>query len=245
MLEMLQNKPLEFAGVIFALLAVIVSIVIYRLQRQNKELAFGVLAEHHLLGVSDELANRVRITFDNRPVENIKLLVFALKNSGNKAVKVEDFIRPITISLGNEAKLLSFECIKECPANLNINISSNEDMLEISPILLNSGDYFLIQVLASVEKAKIEQDIKIVGVSSFVNLTVKQRQNTSFLNGLVPSLTFLGLGYVGLVHPEISSFDENATFIASVVLTIFGIAILAEPFWNRFSRPSRRQIDFS
>ena len=236
MLEMLQNKPLEFAGVIFALLAVIVSIVIYRLQRQNKELAFGVLAEHHLLGVSDELANRVRITFDNRPVENIKLLVFALKNSGNKAVKVEDFIRPITISLGNEAKLLSFECIKE---------SSNEDMLEISPILLNSGDYFLIQVLASVEKAKIEQDIRIVGVSSFVNLSVKQRQNTSFLNGLVPSLTFLGLGYVGLVHPEISSFDENATFIASVVLTIFGIAILAEPFWNRFSRPSRRQIDFS
>ena len=83
MLEMLQDKPLELAGVAFALIAILVSIVIYYLQRQRKELAFGVLSEHHLLGVDEELADRVVVTFDGQPVKNIKLVIFGVKNSGN------------------------------------------------------------------------------------------------------------------------------------------------------------------
>jgi hypothetical protein len=83
--------------------ALIVTIVIYYLQKQRKELAFGVLSARTLVNVSEQVASRVVISFDGVPVTNIRLVVIGLKNSGDKPILATDFERPMT-ALGRPQK---------------------------------------------------------------------------------------------------------------------------------------------
>lgn len=207
-------------------------------------MAFGLLTKHHLLGVSDELADRVRVTFDDVSVKNIKLLVFAFKNSGNKAIKKDDFEYPMKVFLGDDAKLLSFDIIKKYPDNLKIDIYPEQEELRICPALLNSGDYFLVQVLASVDSPSVKLDARIIDVSNLAPLTVKQRQNTNILAGFMGGSMFIGLATMGWLNPETVSLGEKYKSTFFFIIALMGVVILLEPFWNRYSRPSRRQIDF-
>ena len=55
MLDLLRDPVWQFVGVILTLLGVAVAFWIYWLQRQTKELAFGLASSRRLLSIADEL----------------------------------------------------------------------------------------------------------------------------------------------------------------------------------------------
>jgi hypothetical protein len=210
MLEMLQDKPLELAGAAFALIAILVSIVIYYLQRQRKELAFGVLAEHHLLGVDEELADRVVVTFDGQPVKNIKLVIFGVKNSGNQPILVNDFEgRSLRFTFGENAKVLSTEIIRQLPQNLGCSFDVLDDTVQVKPLLLNVNDYFVVQALVTVPEVNMQADSRIVGVSRLSALSVQKPDYRVVI--LSPLILFVFALYPMVILKVIA--DNNSTFV--------------------------------
>ena len=146
-LDLLRDGVWQFVGVVFALVTIAVTLLMYYYQRERRELAFGVLYETQLLSVSTTLANRAQISFDGQVVPNIRLVVLALKNSGNRPVLASDFQSPFAVRFGDAARPLSVEVSKQFPADLGATVQLQGEQLLVQPLLLNPGDYFVLEVI--------------------------------------------------------------------------------------------------
>ncbi|UJS26155.1 hypothetical protein [Thiothrix winogradskyi] len=244
MLEMLQDKPLELAGAAFALIAILVSVVIYYLQRQRKELAFGVLSEHHLLGVDEELADRVAVTFDGQLVKNIRLVIFGVKNSGNQPILINDFEgRSMRFTFGENAKVLSTEIIHQSPHNLGCSLEVVEDTIQVKPLLLNSNDYFVVQVLVTAPEINMQADIRLVGIPTIVELSAQKPEN------LIASIVgrILALSSLILIFPvaAFEIFNKNYLFLVILLIPLFAIPIFWHDLRGAINNLKRRYIDMS
>ena len=82
MIDLLRDPAWQFAGILLTAAAVASSFWIYWLQRQTKELAFGVVSSRRLLTVADEVSSRIRVELDGREIKDLHLTVYAFKNSG-------------------------------------------------------------------------------------------------------------------------------------------------------------------
>ena len=164
MLELLRDPAWQFVGVVLALLAVAVPLVVYQHQRDRRELAFGVFYETPLLGVSRELAGRVQISLDGQAVPNLRLVVLAVKNSGNRPILAVDFHTPLVIRFGSGATALSAQVARRVPENLPISASLSNNEVHIPPLLLNPGDFAIVKVLTTGVAACPTADVRLAGV---------------------------------------------------------------------------------
>jgi hypothetical protein len=220
--------------------------VIYYLQRQRKELAFGVLAEHHLLGVDEELADRVIVTFDGQPVKNIKLVIFGVKNSGNQPIRANDFEdRSMRFTFGENSKVLSTEIIRQSPQNLGCSLEVLDDTAHIKPLLLNSNDYFVVQALVTVPEVNMQADSRIVGVSRLSALSVQKPSYkvvilSLFILPIFALYSMMVLKEVTDNHPTVTDYlAMGAPFLLIILLLSDAI-----PRWkNLLANPIRRYID--
>ncbi len=164
-LEVLRDGAWQFVGAVFALVAIAVTVLLYYYQRERRELAFGVLYETQLLSVSTALANRAQISFDGHVVPNIRLVVLALKNSGNRPILASDFQSPFAMRFGEAERPLSVEVSKQFPADLDASVQLQDEQVLVQPLLLNPGDYLVFKVLTTGESNELSKKARIVGVS--------------------------------------------------------------------------------
>ena len=59
MFDILRDPLWQFAGAILAVLAIAISIVLYRLQRQSKELIYEIVSSTPLLGIQEEVDKKL------------------------------------------------------------------------------------------------------------------------------------------------------------------------------------------
>lgn len=57
------------------------------------------------------------------------------------------------------------EISKFRPSNLQVKLDLDDDNFSFSPLLLNPGDYFVIQALVSGKSPGLEPDFRVVGMS--------------------------------------------------------------------------------
>ncbi|MDD2809551.1 hypothetical protein [Rhodoferax sp.] len=162
MLDFLRDQAWQFFGIV---ISVAVAIWIYRAQSSRAELAFGVLSARELLTIHDSLSSRVTVTLDGALVRDVSLLVFAFKNSGNRPFRAGDFAVPATFEFGSTVRLLSAEISRRSPENLEARIDANESKLVLQPLLLNQGEYVVIQALVAGRNPKVSCNVRVDGVS--------------------------------------------------------------------------------
>ena len=246
-MELLRDPIWQFAGVVLAFGAIAVTLLVYVWQRGGRELAFGVISSRALLSVDDEVSGRVSIAMDGVPVRNLHLIVCGLKNSGTQPVLPEDYERPVAISFGDEAKILILQTTKEYPKNIVTSASSNGNCVEFAKVLLNPGDYAVVQVLLSAETPKVSADCRIVGITQLVELnkpsafpyiTLKSYMVTALQVLIVGAVTwpFFTLDY----PPE--AVDRLERFLPWIVVFFIGITL---SHWaaSRIFNPRSRRID--
>lgn len=256
MIEFIRDPAWQFAGVLLALVAIAVAVVIYYRQTQRKELAFGSLSVRSLLTVSEELANRVVVSFDGERVENIQLLVLGIKNSGDKPILAADFERVFSVGFGLGSRVLSADVTKQFPSDLAASIRTIENRVQLSPLLLNPGDYVVVKVLLSADKLDVVSDCRIVGISRPVPLNEGLRLRPGAIRSLgLKILLFGGIGvgiifldYFGVLKspaprpPRPASPWTDAAYVGGVVL-IFMLVLLRDWIVGRVRNNARRYID--
>ena len=222
MLEALRDPLWQFVGVLLTLVSIGVAFWIFWLQRQTKELAFGLLSSRRLLTVADELTARVRVELDGQTVANVHLLVFGLRNSGHRAVAPSDFERYITLSFA-KGRVLSAEVASQVPQDLGAELSIFDSRLELRPLLLNPGDQLVVQVLISSSEPAYEVQARILDVPSFAPVNTRPRLPPLLSSGIPVAtlgcaLVALGFFVSGTQQHQVFGFAALTAF-----LPLFGI----------------------
>jgi len=72
---------------LIAIVAIGVSILIYRLNKKKKALSYEVLRNDRIFRVVGSLASRVQITVDGKSANNVSLILVDIQNTGNEPIK--------------------------------------------------------------------------------------------------------------------------------------------------------------
>ena len=244
-LEFLRDGAWQAIGTI---LAVFVAIFIYYLQSQRKELAFGILSSQELLTVSQEIAQRVQITFDSIAIKQLHLVNIGIKNSGDKPILKEDFSRNFEIDINGKGKVLLAETIKQFPTYLEVNIIATDSKIEINPLLLNSGEYLVIKVLYAGTAPKVTCSPRIAGISKIADLNkgvrLGPKEILGFTSTTITIIFILAFFYFASlfskkISDEIHIIGIGFLSIWFFALTMFGLEWLR----GHFSNSRRRYID--
>ena len=75
MTEVLRDPVWTFVGAALAILAIIVSIFLWAIQRRKKTLSYDVISSFSLLSVREEIEGKLKVLFEENPVKNVHLLV--------------------------------------------------------------------------------------------------------------------------------------------------------------------------
>ena len=173
--ELIRDPLWQFVGVVLALAAIATSYLQYRASAARKELAFGVLASRRLIAIADNMAPRVSILLDGQPVSNVYLVEFGLKNSGNQPILRDDFDEPVRLTSATATTTLSVQVIRTHPLTLAAEITQYNDTVQLAPLLLNPGDFIVVQALTSGSRPHYSITARIAGVPSFVKINTGWR----------------------------------------------------------------------
>ncbi|MGD2118437.1 MAG: hypothetical protein PVG66_08770 [Chromatiales bacterium] len=164
------------SSVILPVLGILVPITIYMLSDNEKSLSYEILGQYQL--VNDELdISDIEIKYLGNTIQNLELTSLRIFNSGEVPIKADDFEREIKITFSDGSKIYSIKKKASIPKNLAPSIKFENNKLFISPLLLNSSDSFVIDIILSGKNTSVEFDARVVGISSISGESVlKQKQ---------------------------------------------------------------------
>jgi hypothetical protein len=156
------------AAVIAIPVTILVAIYINRKQRREaeaekavKRLVYEVISDAPIANINKAVADRVKILFDEQPVQDLYLLIFQISNGGNIAIKPDDYAEPLQLIFkGN--RIYSCEILEMEPNNLIAEkdlksfLTLNAESVTFSTILLNPNESISIKVLLAGSKRNID-----------------------------------------------------------------------------------------
>ena len=166
LLTSLLRDPLwQFVGVIVA--SVALALTIWRSLQPSHRLAYEYRVDS-LTTVAPTIASDIQVLFRGQPVANVQIALIRVVNVGRLPIRTADFEQPLVVSLGTNAHILGTEVIKTRPTNMRPEMRSVEGSsgIEVSPLLLNQGDFFTLKVLLSGGDALPTIDSRIAGIES-------------------------------------------------------------------------------
>jgi hypothetical protein len=166
-------------GAVFGLFAVIVSFVIYRLQRARKSLSYRVVANSDLLSANVGPNTTLQVVHANHALTEPRLMVLEITNTGNAEIRAEDFAEPFRIKLKDAIRIESVTIAKTRPNGLPVQTIQPDPLtIELAPLLLNPGDQFILEVLLDGKAAEVEATGRVAGVKQISNLSPTKEPRT-------------------------------------------------------------------
>ncbi len=108
--------------------------------------------------------------YDKERVTDARLLDLRVENSGNVAISTDAFEGPMSVPLGEVARVLNRPNVgKTVPPELRPQVSVDGQDLVIAPLLLNAGDSFEVTVLVSQLSDGNRLRARIAGVPKLID----------------------------------------------------------------------------
>jgi hypothetical protein len=162
-MEVLRDAIWQFIGAILALIALIVTIVLYRKQRAKKLLVWDGRSIVSLLSVHESLENELQITYRGHEVKEAYMASIAVANEGNVPITREDYDNAITLTLSGGGDAVSFDVTND---NIKLNGHLEEGgVIRVDPFLLNSGERVNVRLIIIGHMPKIDVKARIIGGS--------------------------------------------------------------------------------
>lgn len=173
-MNILRDPIWQFIGVIIAILF---PLLLYVVQRNRKEVAYEIVSNTPILSLRTEVKGKVQVLLDNKPVNEARLVILRIWNSGNQPIRTEDYDQknPIKFNFGSGTEVLDADILETIPSDLKSRsiLRLNSESIEIEPLLLNRKDSIKIKLLISRFNGDISIDGRIVGVKQISIFTNK------------------------------------------------------------------------
>jgi hypothetical protein len=223
-LNILRDPLWQFIGALLILGSLIVSLFLLK-QRGRKSLTYEILSNISLLSNKEEIKGKLKILFEETPVEDVHLIEIKIINSGNTPIISTDYEQSINLTFNKESKILTTEISETTPRDLPVTATISDGKIIINRILLNNGDAFIIKMLISQFDGNIFVNGRISGVKEIKKLG----------NNLVLSLGLAFGGFiitiVGLIifyqnTPHQSATSEQLSIAATWGIILFFIGYI-------------------
>lgn len=205
-------------------LAILVPLILYFKTRKIKSLSYLIVTKESLLTVDEKLKQKITVLYENKPIENISLIIIRLLNTGNEPIKSNEFEDPITMSFSPNFCVLGAELIDANPPTINAKIKFENNDVFIEPLLLNKKDSITIKVIGHtirhipIPRLMVRQSnedaypilkTRIIGISDVIKIGKNDSIKTINVNERIKLNTIL-----------------NIIIALSLILAIFNLLIL-------------------
>lgn len=153
----------------------ILSIVLFILQKKNKELGYAII-DTQIMTFKEKIEG-VKVTYKNAPVTNLRVVLLKIMNIGNVDITEEDFRTPIRFVPAYTPRGGSFidpkivDKPKEAdPQIIILNLSHHQDYYALKPILLMPSESITIKIVIAedeMEHIEVKPAGRIEGISNF------------------------------------------------------------------------------
>lgn len=225
-MDFIRDPLWQFVGAILGILAIIVTIILFFIQRRKKSLTYEIISRTSVLSASDEVSGKLQILYQGEAVRKVNLLVLKLANTGNVPITTLDYEREVSFIFTDCEKILSAELSEVQPTNLAAEIVTKEKSVSLKPILLNPGDSIILKLLISGFDNKIEIDGRVVGVKSISKRT--DSNSWSFLLMLAGII----MASIGIV-PNFDKPSDQMSPIMIVLLVVGYVLMLTGLLTNK------------
>lgn len=223
MLDILRDSIWQFIGAILALIAIILILV----QRKRKALSYKIISNTPLVKIKEDIKGRLQVLFDEKPVENIYLIIINFINSGNLPIKSADYESPVNLNFNEDVQLLTAEVIDTNPKTLEVSAKIEGTKVLLKPTLLNENDSITIKVLVNQFDGNFSVGGRIIGVKEIRELTERKLLKSFFIGNIAGVLMVGGIFILlKLVDNYIVNLPVNSLFF----LILFSILVILL-FW--------------
>jgi len=213
-------------GIFVGIMGLVVGIVSYIKLKVKKRLSYEVKSRFSLLKIGNQIKHDVKVIYGQEEVKNIHLLLVKIINDGNKHILEEDFIEPITFKFNHQAKVLDTEIQDSDPKNIKMSFDSRtNNVVEIMPVLLNPGDWFVLKLLVS-EYEDFELGARIIGVRKLTIYKYPRFYLGRFILSLFLSFIIFMFGGIAIIEKFPLTSTHFAIFVFGIAAIIFLINIL-------------------
>lgn len=160
----------NIVGAIAGLLAVAVALFVFFQDRSDKTQRIEVHQISRTTLVNPALSSpprRVEISYNGRKISDYAVFQFRISNVGGQPIRTADYEVPVTLDFGNVSELLWAEQTDSDPRTLRVETEVKNKVVELSNVLLNPKDWFMLEIAVVPEPGKIpgaEPGGRIAGV---------------------------------------------------------------------------------
>jgi hypothetical protein len=205
--------------IVVAIITLIVGIIAYIKRNNTKALTFRTVNVIGLLSYSDQVKDKLRITYDGVTVEDLTVALFQFTNSGNATIEPSDFKKPLSFVFSNDVKVLAADLTEKTPEGLELTIKVQDNVVSINPEFLNVKDTFTVRLLTNkfFEDKDYRLDYRIIGVNKIKEKIPRMDFGTSLILSMLVTLILMLSGTYA------SSVTHNNNFINIALLGVFGL----------------------
>lgn len=179
MINKTNGISLTIMGLFIALLGVIAPIV-WDLWNSSAEISLIIDHTATIIEKRDNVEKLV-ILYEGKQIESLSKTSFTLKNTGRKAVALDDIVSNPNIAL-RDGNIFEAEIIKSDPEYIDKNISTNGKSVSLTFKLLNPGDMIIFSILSDV---KTPIFIPTARIKNIKNLKIIKAEEQIKINGNV------------------------------------------------------------
>lgn len=191
--------------------------------KDSKNIEYSILSESKIAGKETQFKDWPDIKILYQDLEEASFIKIHIKNTGSLPITKEDFHKPLTITFDENSNVAGFRKITSYPKELELNSTTGTNSISINPLLLNSGDEFLVELFVQ-GKATIKSiTARITGVNDL------KESESEEVNGLFLELVKQGSQKGHSNHNQVLEFNRYALFALSVfLLSITFISFLGQ-----------------
>ena len=205
--------------------ALIVPILIYRWQKKVKSLTYSIVETTELFNINDEIRDKLKILYEEKPVESLHLIVLKIRNKGNIPIDETDFKSNLVFEFNEEAVIVSLSDTIVSPESLDWPLVSINNTLTLFPTLLNQGDLITVKLLVSGFKEITHIDGRIFGVKE-IKEEGKSKNVTVALIGAFFSLLLLSYSITETISDILDGINLFVALSGHIFYFILGYLLL-------------------
>jgi len=213
-------------GALGLLTSVLIPVVIYLKQRGKKEISYIVYDKVSLVNIKEEVKENFEVSYNGIPVRDATLLSIRVWNSGKAPIEEADFVDPIKLDFGKDAKLI-FVSVASNPDNIlgQFKHLGGEGYFTFKPRLFNKGYEITVTVMVTGFSGYVKAEGLIKGVHLIRNVKFPSYTNLSWKLALFGALLTCVSGLVIGFSCILSFFGEKfithgPDYVSSIFLFI-------------------------
>ncbi|MGA8086968.1 MAG: hypothetical protein WCA10_06655 [Terracidiphilus sp.] len=188
------------------IISTVVAVTTFRLNRKRKSIVYEFLSMTRLVSLKDEQSGRMRLLVDDIPVREVGLVQIRIVNVGTESIKATDFVRPISFSVTDAARIVEATVSEKNPPSIDAEISKDDHRAILTPTLINAKDSIVLKLLIADFDGAIKSDARIEGTELVPRRYFRNNRLAKFLRSTAEILPSLG-GLGALTSVQLKNLD--------------------------------------